>query len=116
MPRIKYQEAAGLTIKRGRPPVGEKPSENTLRNLYIVKKKSIRTIAFELNCSKDMVVRALAEYGIKRRAEKRPSRLDQIPLMDLYEAVDREGYEAAARRFGVGRTTLFLYLKRREGQ
>lgn len=115
MGRIKYREAAGLEVKRGRPPIGDKPDEKTLLKSYISEKKSIRSVASELGCTKDMVVRALAEYGIDRRADKRPSRLDQIPLVDLYEAVDREGYEAAAKRFGVGRTTLFLYLKRRGG-
>jgi len=45
MARIKYQEAAGLEVKRGRPPVGPAPSKADLVKLYVKESRSIRDVA-----------------------------------------------------------------------
>ena len=42
MARIKYKEAIGLEVKRGRPAKGNKPSEKILKKLYIKESRSIR--------------------------------------------------------------------------
>ena len=94
MARIKYKEAVGLEVKKGKPAIGMKPNKEELEKLYIKKSKSIREIADILGCSKDMIHRALLEHRIK--------------------IVSKEGYRGGARILGVGYTTLRTYLKRRE--
>ena len=67
MARIKYKKAAGLEVKRGKPPIGKKPSKAELKKLYIKESKSIREVAEILGCTKDMIYRALKEYGFELR-------------------------------------------------
>lgn len=55
MARIKYQEAAGLEVNRGRPPAGPSPSKADLIKLYVKESRSVRDVAVVLGCSKDMV-------------------------------------------------------------
>jgi len=114
MPRIKYSEAIGLEVKRGRPAKGNKPSKKELLKLYIKENKSIREVGQELNCTKDMVARALIEYGIERKEMKRISKLSEYSLEVLRKTVEEVGYMEAASRFGVGKTTLYSYLIRRK--
>ena len=114
MARIKYKEAVGLDVKKGRPSVGKKPNKEKLEKLYIEESKSIRDIAEILACSKDMIYRALLEYGIKTRGHTRESRLSKYSLKNLHEIVSKEGLRGAARNLGVGYTTLRAYLERRE--
>ena len=114
MPRIKYQEAIGVEVKRGKPSIGNKPSKSELEKLYIKESKSIRDIAIILGCSKDMVYRALQESAIERRPHTKVSKLNMYSLKKIRDIVSREGYRGAARSLGVGYTTLRLYLKRRE--
>jgi len=59
MSRIKYQEAAGLEMKRGRPPAGPAPSKADLARLYIKARLSPRDTAAALGVSKDGIRRAL---------------------------------------------------------
>jgi len=61
-----------------KPAKGPKPSKSDLKRLYIKESRSVRNIAELLECSKDMVYRALREYGIQRRThtEKRSQLLD----------------------------------------
>jgi DNA invertase Pin-like site-specific DNA recombinase len=114
MPRIKYQEALGLEVKRGRPAKGNKPLKKEIIKLYVKESKSIREVAKELRCTKDMVARALIEYGIERKEMKRISKLSEYSLDILRKAVEEVGYLEAALRFGVGKTTLYSYLIRRK--
>jgi hypothetical protein len=114
MPRIKYQEAIGLEVKRGRPAKGNKPSKKDLIKLYIKEHRSIREIGQELNCTKDMVARTLIDYGIERKEMKRISKLSEYSLDMLRKTVEEAGYLEAASRFGVGKTTLYSYLIRRK--
>lgn len=114
MARIKYKEVAGLEVKRGRPSISQKPSKVELRRLYERESKSIREVAEILGCTKDMVYRALKEFGIERRSRVPKSPLDQYEVQLLREMVEREGYNQTAKRLGVGRAALWMYLKRRE--
>ena len=114
MARIRYKEALGLEVKRGRPATGKKPSKKDLIKLYIKEKKSIREVGKELNCTKDMVARALIDNGIERKEMKRISKLSEYSLDILQKKVEEVGYLAAALRFGVGKTTLYSYLIRRK--
>ena len=65
MARIKYQEAIGLEVKRGRPPAGPAPSKADLVQLYVKEDRSVRDVAAALGCSKDMVHRALRNSDLK---------------------------------------------------
>jgi DNA invertase Pin-like site-specific DNA recombinase len=114
MARIKYKEASGLEVKKGRPPIGKKPDKSDLKKLYTKESRSIREIAEILGCSKDRVYRSLQEYGIERRPHSRISKLSNYGHEELRDIVLSEGYRGAARSLGVGYTTLRLYLKRRD--
>ena len=45
MARIKYKEAAGLEVKRGKFPIGKKPSKAELKRLYLKESRSVREVA-----------------------------------------------------------------------
>jgi len=111
MARIKYQEAAGLEVKRGRPAKGKKPSKKKIIELYIEDEKSIREVADELGCTKDMVYRALADYGIKARSNASRSKLRTIPLRDLEASIQKKGIRGTASEMGIHENTLRHYLK-----
>jgi len=51
------KNSAGSKMKEGRPAYKEKPLEADLRRLYEAEGRSLRDIAKELGCSKDMVFR-----------------------------------------------------------
>jgi hypothetical protein len=87
MARIKYQEAIGLEVKRGRPPAGPPPSKAGLVRLYVKEGRSVRDFAAGLGCSKDAFHRALKKYGIEARSNASRSRLWTIPLRDLEAAI-----------------------------
>jgi transposase len=116
MARIKYKEAVGLEVKRGKPPIGNKPGERVLRRLYIRESMSIREIARQLGCTKDMVYRALGEYEIIRRekSKTKESVLSRYPLSHLEDKIAKDGYREAANKLGVGSSTLYFYVKRRK--
>jgi len=116
MSRIKYQEAAGLVVKRGRPPVGPAPSKADLVKLYVKESRSIRDVAAALGCSKDIVQRSLKQYGISARSNASRSKLRTIRLQDLEAAVREKGISATARETGVDRSTLRHHLKVRRGR
>lgn len=111
MARIKYKEAAGLEVKRGRPSISKKPSKAKLRRLYVRESKSIREVAEILGCSKDMVYRSLKEYGIELRFKTRRSQLGIYELDYLRSEIDSKGYKQVAADLGVGVTTLRDYMK-----
>jgi len=111
MARIKYQEAAGLEVKRGRPPAGPAPSKEDLTRLYVKEGRSVRDVAAALGCSKDMVHRRLRVYGIKVRAgARRGSALLKYPLSDLRAMVKEKGIRGSARVLGVNPSTLLHHL------
>ncbi|MBD3203712.1 hypothetical protein GF327_05415 [Candidatus Woesearchaeota archaeon] len=109
--RIKYKEAAGFEVKKGKPAKGKKPKKETLQKLYIDESKAIREIADILDCSKDMIYRALKEYGIERRSKARKPKLSKYDLKYINETVREKGYRKSAQELGVDKSTLFRYLK-----
>ena len=111
MARIKYQEAVGLEVKRGRPPAGPAPSKADLVKLYVREGRSVRDVAAVLGTSKDMVHRKLAEYGIKVRSNAPRSKLRTIPDGDLKAAVKAKGIMGTARDMGVDEGTIRHQLK-----
>ena len=70
-------------IKLSRPLSGRTPSKKVLLHLYAKEGKSIREIGETLNCTKDMIARALKAYGIKARTNASRSRLRTIELSTL---------------------------------
>jgi hypothetical protein len=45
MARIRYKEAAGIEVRRGRPPAGPPPSKADLVKLYVKEGRSVRDVA-----------------------------------------------------------------------
>jgi len=116
MARIRYQEAIGLEVKRGRPPIGLAPSKADLVKLYVQEGRSVRDVAAALGCSKDMVHRSLRKYGIKARAgARRGSALLKYRLSDLKTAIRDKGVRGTAKELGVDKSTLRHHLKVRKG-
>lgn len=113
MVRIKYKEAVGLKIKPGRPSQGKKPEKKELKRLYIKESKSIREVAEVLGCSKDMVYRALKEFGIERRPGIKRSRLRDYKPSYLIKEVKEKGSELVSRELGITTRTLRKYTKKR---
>ena len=100
--------------KPGRPPSGKAPSKKVLLRLYAEEGKSIREIGETLNCSKDMVARAIKAYGIEARTNASRSRLRAIELAVLKEGVKDKGIRGYARELGVTEGTLRHHLKVRK--
>lgn len=113
MAKIRYKEAIGIKVGRGRPAFGKKPDKKNLKRLYVEESKSIRGVAVALGCSKDMVYRALQEYGIERRRKTRDSKLSSIDSALLKKEIKEKGYRKAARDLGISTTALWSYMRRR---
>ena len=111
MARIKYKEALGLGVRRGKPPIGNKPGEKELRRLYVRESKSIREIAGLLGCTKDMVYRALRDYGIEARTNVKRSELRKKSQETLRVLAERKGVRGAARDLGINPSTLSRFLR-----
>lgn len=116
MARIKYQEAAGREVKQGRPPSGRVPSKEDLIRLYVKEEKAIREVATAIGCSKDIVHRALKQYGIEARPSASRSKLRTIPLRDLEASIREKGIRGTARDMGVDEGTIRHHLKTRRKQ
>lgn len=114
MPRIKYHEAAGLEVKRGRPPAGKAPSKADLNKLYVNEGRSIRDVAAALGCSKDMVLRTLRKYNISIRPRVRKSALLEYPLRQLHAGIRDKGLRGFARDLGVSPGTIIHHLQTRK--
>jgi len=98
--------------RRGRPPSGVAPSKKVLLRFYTEEGKSIREIGESLNCSKDMVARALKAHGIEARANVKRSQLRDFPKEALLSLVSDKGIRGLARELGIHENTLRNYLKR----
>lgn len=112
MARLKYREPADLPAKRGRPSTGGQPSRSDLYRLYIREGKSIREVAEALNCSKDMVARALKAYGIEARVNIKRSQLREFPREKLKAEVTKKGVRGLSRELGIHENTLRNYIKK----
>jgi hypothetical protein len=66
MAKIGRVKPENQRIKLGRPFSGKAPSKKDLLRMYSLEGKSIRDISGALNCSKDMVARALKAHGLPR--------------------------------------------------
>lgn len=93
-----------------------RPARAELKRLYVAQGLSIREVASCLNYSKDMVVRALAEYGIERRPNAKRSRLRTMSLRALEAAVREKGIRGTAREMGVDEGTIRHQLKTRKAR
>jgi transposase-like protein len=113
--RIKYQEAAGLEVKRGRPSTGIKPEKEKLVQLYIQESWSIREIAQALGCKKDVVHYWLRKYGIQARSNASRSQLRNIPFEEIEKKIEELGIRGYARALGVAEGTVRHHLKVRNG-
>lgn len=116
MGRIKYKEAIGLDVKRGRPPAGTAPSKAALVKLYAKEERSVRDVAATLGCSKDAVYRALKQFKIDARSNASRSRLRTIPLTDLEVAIRDMGIRGFARELRISEGTIRHHLKVRKGR
>lgn len=112
MARIKYKEAAGQKVKRGKPAIGKKPGKTELRRLYIKKSKSIREVADVLGCSKDMIYRALKEYGIRKDFITRKRKLSEATLKFLKKEFKTKSKKKVAKELGVSKSGLYKHLKK----
>jgi len=112
MPRIKYQEAIGLKVTRGKPAIGNKPSKSELEKLYINESKSIREIAEILGCTKDMIYRALKDYGIQAREHVKKSILWDYSPESLEIGIKEKGLRGFARDLGINESTLRYHIKK----
>jgi len=112
MARIKYKEAVGLEVKRGKLPIGKKPSKAELKRLYLKESRSVREVAEILGCSKDMVYRTLKEFGIELRPHTWSPKLERFDFEFIKETVNQKGYRKGAKELGVDKSTLYRYLKR----
>ena len=96
-----------------KPAIGMRPGKAILRKLYVNQSKSVREVAESLGCTKDMVYRALQEYGIETRSNKRRSQLKDIKSTILEKEVKRKGIRGYARELGLDESTLRHHLKKR---
>ena len=110
MSRVKYKEAIGLEVKRGRPPSGKKPSKAIIEKLYLKESRSIREVAEHLGCSKDMVYRALKEYEIDRRTDNKRSKLRNYDKTFLKKEAKQKGITQTAKELAVNISTLKKYI------
>jgi transposase len=110
--RIRYQQAVGHQVKRGRPAIGKKPDRKELKRLYVREALSIREISDILGCSKDMVSRALKQYRIEARPKVKRSVLRKHDLKDLEARVKEKRIRGTARDLGIDESTLRHYLKK----
>jgi transposase len=112
MARIRYKEAAGIEVKRGRPPAGPPPLKADLVRLYVQEGQSVRDVAAALGCSKDMVHRRLKEFGIKVRPPAKRSRLRKLDQGKLFAAIAEKGIDRTAADWDIPMRTLTEYLAR----
>ena len=112
MARIKYKEAIGEKVRKGKPSIGKRPEISELKRLYSTELKSIREIANDLGCSKDMVFRALKEYGIGKDFITRKRKLSEATLGFLKKEFKTKSKKKVAVELGVSKSGLYKHLKK----
>ena len=110
MGRIKYKEAIGLEVKRGRPLKGKAPNKEELARLYNEEGNTAEEIGRAFGCSQDTILRLLESYGLRQR--ETVNKLKDYTLADLKGLVAKKGPAKAAYELGVDRTTLYRNIKK----
>ena len=111
MGRIKYQEAAGLEVKRGRPQLRASATmKDQLTLLYIVQELSVREVGAVMGISEASVRRRLTATGIPTRTKARRSRLRLLDQARLFGSIAEVGVRKTAKRWGIPERTLKSYL------
>jgi DNA-binding transcriptional regulator LsrR (DeoR family) len=111
MTRIKYQEAAGLEVKRGRPQLRATATmKDRLTRLYIVQELSVREVGAAMGISEASVRRWLTVAGIPKRTNARRSRLRLLDQARLFGSIAAVGVRKTAKRWGIPERTLKSYL------
>ena len=77
--------------------------------------KSIRDVAAELGCSKDMVARSLKEHGIERRTRISNKKLVDYSMENLVDDVQEKGIRGLARELGVTEGAIRYHLRKMDG-
>lgn len=104
-----------MKLKTGRPPSGKMPSRAILVRLYVKEGRAIRDVAAAVGCSRDMIHRALKEYGIAVRSNARRSRLRDVNLALILADIKTKGIVATAKALNVDPATLRHHVKVRQG-
>lgn len=113
MPRIKYKEAAGLEVRRGRPALSINESERALlHRLYILEGRSTREVAAIMKISEATVRRRLRTAGILLRSNAKRSRLRALDQARLFADIIEIGVDRTARKWGIPERTFKSYLAR----
>ncbi len=102
----------GISKKPGRPQIPTRPGIKELRRLYVDESKSIRDVAAELNCSKDMVARSLKKHGIERRSRTSNKKLADYSMENLVADVQKKGIRGLARELGVTEGAIRSHLRK----
>ena len=95
--------------KAGRP-TKPRPARAELQRLYIAEGLALRDVAAALGVSKDLIARALAEYGIRRRTGAKRSRLRKADHARLFADLAELGPSRTARKWGIPRRTFNDYM------
>lgn len=113
MPRIKYHEAAGLEVRRGRPALIIDESERALvHRLYILEGRSTRDVAAIMKIGEATVRRRLRATGVELRSNAKRSRLRALDHGRLFGDINEIGVDRTARKWGIPERTLKSYLAR----
>lgn len=104
-----------MKLKTGRPPSGKMPGKAILVRQYVKEGRSVRDVADAVGCSKDMIHRALKQYGIAIRSNARRSRLRDVNLALILADIKTKGIVATAKALGVDPATLRHHVKVRQG-
>ena len=110
MSRIKYREAIGQEVKRGRPRIGPTPSKADLVRLYIREGRSVREVARILGVTKDAIHRALKANEMPSRTPAKRSRLRDLDQTALFSDIVLFGVNKTAERRNIPLRTLKDYL------
>jgi hypothetical protein len=102
MDRIKYQEAVGLEVKRGRPQLRTTATmKERLTRLYIVQELSVRKVGVAMEISEASVRRRLTAAGIPTRTKARRSRLRLLNQTRLFADIVELGVDKTAKKWKI---------------
>jgi hypothetical protein len=116
MARIRYQEAAGLEVKRGRPRRIVTPAmKKRLRRLYVEEGFSLCDVAAAMKIKKETVRLELKAAGVIRTNAPR-SRLRLFDQARLFGYIAAFGVRKTAKRWRIPERTLKHYLAKLRAQ